>query len=99
MIFSFTPSPLALLCLKGNSSHKEVVKQLSGKVLGVFWRSKGAGKGEGRRWEPFNGGKVEGRKFQGGVTSVRRQKRCLIQILRDKKSEPGDFLSSLNSKP
>lgn len=53
VLFSFTPSPLALLCLKGNSSHKEVVKQLSGKVLGVFWRSKGEGKGEGRRWEPL----------------------------------------------
>lgn len=49
--------PLALLCLKGNSSHKEVVKQLSGKVLGVFRRSKGEGKGEGRRWEPLMEGK------------------------------------------
>lgn len=83
MVFSFTPSPLALLCLKGNSSHREVVKRLSGKVLGVFWRSKGEGKGAGKGVGAFNGGKVEGRKFQGPL-KAQRQKRCLSQILRDK---------------
>lgn len=51
------PSPLTLLCLQGNSSHKEVVKQPSGKVLGVFWGSSGEAKGEGRRWEPLMEGK------------------------------------------
>lgn len=40
----------------------------------------------------FSGGKVEGRKFHGGPLKVQLQKRCLIQILRDKKGardEPG----------
>lgn len=43
---------LKLFCVDGDSSHEEVVKLLSGKVLDVFWRSNGEG------GALFGGGKV-----------------------------------------